>query len=372
MVLSAAGRVARAPLSEVDQQMTEAAATMGREFAYSSHLNTLDVKARQMKLRRALLPATFLILMTVGPWGLAQAADRVYRLGVLTPSAGVAEKMRATLFPELAKLGFAEEKNLAIEISSGQTGELPSLARRLASDRSEVVIAVGGAAIRAMREVAPTTPIVGSFIGEDPIAAGFAASLAHPGGSVTGIVMLAPELDAARLLLLHELVPGGRKIAALAVNSTRDAPNLSAISEAAERVGIKILPVYAAGQSDYPAAFAEMTKSKADALVIVSAPELFNDAALLAVLAQKAGLPTICEWASMAAQGCLIGYGPDFNELHRRVADYVARLLRGAAPGDLPIEGPTHFDAVVNLKAAKALGLTVPTAILLRANGVIE
>ncbi len=193
-----------------------------------------------MKFRSVLLPA--LALMAVGPWGLAQAADRVYRVGVLTPSAGVADKMRATLFPELAKLGFAEGKNLAIEIGSGQTEELPSLARQLAVARSEVVIAVGAAAIRAMKEVASTTPIVGAFIGEDPIAAGFATSLAHPGGTVTGIVMLAPELDAARLLLLHELVPVGRKIAALAVNFNRDAPNLAAISEVARRVGIEVLP----------------------------------------------------------------------------------------------------------------------------------
>ncbi len=166
--------------------------------------------------------------------------------------------------------------------------------------------------------------------------------------------------------------PGAGKIAALAVNSTRDAPNLAAISEVAQRVGIEVLPFYAAGQNDYRAAFAEMTRAKADALEIVSAPELFTDAALLAELAQKARLPTICEWASMAAQGCLIGYGPEFNELHRRVAEDVARLLRGAVPGDLPIEGPTHFDAVVNLKVAKTLDLTVPPSILLRANSVIE
>ena len=165
-----------------------------------------------MKFRKVLLPAMFLALMAVGPWGVVQAADRVYRVGVLTPSAGVLEKMRATLFPELAKLGFTEGKNLAIDISSGQTEQLPSLARQLALARPEVVIAVGAAAIRAMREVASTTPIVGAFIGEDPITAGFAASLAHPGGTVTGIVMLAPELDAKRLLLLHELVPASRQI----------------------------------------------------------------------------------------------------------------------------------------------------------------
>jgi putative tryptophan/tyrosine transport system substrate-binding protein len=184
--------------------------------------------------------------------------------------------------------------------------------------------------------------------------------------------MLAPELDAKRLYLLHELVPGARRIAALAVDPKRDAPNMAAVSEAAERAGVTVLPFFAATRDDYPTAFAAMRGAAVDALEIVSAPELFADAATLAARAIEARLPTICEWGAMAAQGCLVGYGPDLAELVRRVADDSARIFRGAAPGDLPIEGPTRFEFAANLKTAKALQLTIPPSILARADSVIE
>jgi putative ABC transport system substrate-binding protein len=152
----------------------------------------------------------------------------------------------------------------------------------------------------------------------------------------------------------------------------RDAPNIAAMNDVAERSGIKLLPFYAAKPDEYPSAFAAMHDAGADAAEIISAPELFTDAALVAKIATETKLPTICEWASMASQGCLVGYGPDFAELHRRVADYVARLLRGEKAAELPIEGPTHFEFAVNLKTAKALDLTIPPSILVRANEVID
>jgi putative tryptophan/tyrosine transport system substrate-binding protein len=152
----------------------------------------------------------------------------------------------AGTFPELAKLGFVEGRNLVVEARVGTTEQLPALARELAATRPEVVLAVTAAAIRALRQEAGSTPIVGSFIGEDPIVAGFAKSLTRPGGNVTGIVMLAPELDAKRLDLLHDTVPGARRIAALAVNVQRDAPNIEAMRQVAGRTGLEILPFYAA------------------------------------------------------------------------------------------------------------------------------
>jgi putative ABC transport system substrate-binding protein len=304
--------------------------------------------------------------------GFAQVADKVYRLGVLSPGSGPVERMRRTTLPELARLGFSEGRNIVLEIRLGTRDQLPQLAEELAATRPDAVIAVSGSAIRAMRQAAAATPIVGAFIGEDPIAAGFAASLAHPGGTVTGIVMLAPELDAKRLYLLHEAVPAGRRIGALAVNTARDAPNTTAIKEAAERAGIELLVFYGAQSEDYPSAFAEMRRAGVDALEIVSAPELYTDASRLAALALETGMPTMCEWAEMARSGCLLGYGPDYIELQNRVANYVARIFRGAAPGELPIEGPTHYEFTVNLKTAKALGLSIPPSILARADEVIE
>jgi putative tryptophan/tyrosine transport system substrate-binding protein len=325
-----------------------------------------------MRRRALLLLGALAVLISADPAAFAQGGDKVYRLGVLSPSAGTFERMRGTTFPELARLGFIEGRNLAVEARFGTTEQLPSLARELAATRPDVVLAVTAAAIRALRQEAGTTPIVGSFIGEDPVTAGFANSLAHPGSNVTGIVMLAPELDAKRLDLLHEVVPGARRIAALAVSRQRDEPLLAAMLEVAGRDGVELLPFYAATPEEYPIAFAAMRNAGVEALQIVSAPEFFSDARTLAALAVEAKLPTICEWRSMATEGCLVGYGPNFVELLRRTADYVARIFRGAVPGELPIEGPTRFEFAVNLKTAKALGLTIPQTIIARADEVIE
>jgi putative ABC transport system substrate-binding protein len=249
--------------------------------------------------------------------------------------------------------------------------ELPALARQLAAAHPDAIIAAGNA-IDAAQQATRTTAIIGAFIGADPVAAGFATTLSRPGGNVTGVAMLAPELDGKRLQLLHEAVPGVSRIAALAVSPDQHAPNLVEMRQAASHEGLALLPFYAAQPEDYPATFAAMRDAGASALQIVSAPQFFTNAATLAELALEARLPTMCEWRSMAAQGCLLGYGPDYTELQRRVADYVARILRGAAPGDLPIEQPTHYELAVNLKTAAALGLTIPPSILARADEVIE
>jgi len=312
-----------------------------------------------------------LLLSLTSLGAFAQTAPKVYHLGVLSPSSGTVERLRRLMLPELARLGFAEGDNLVLNVEAGPREELPRLARALAATRPDAVVAASAAAIRAMREEGRSVPIVG-FIAEDPISAGFAASLGHPGGTITGIVMLSPELDAKRLLLLHEAVPNSRRIAALAVHAARDTPNVVAVKEAADRAGIELLPFYAASRDEYTSVFAAMRSAGAEALEIISAPELYTDAAMLAELAAETRLPTICEWADMAQSGCLLGYGPDLAELEHRVASYVARIFRGAAPGDLPIERPTHFQFAVNLKTAKALGLTLPPAILARADDVIE
>ena len=324
-----------------------------------------------MRWRHLLLPLVLGFLAVNSPV-LAQSAKKVYGLGILSPGSGVIERMSRTTIHELAKIGFSEGQNLVLVIRSGAREQLPELAHQIAAARPDAVIAVSGSAIRAMRQVAPDVPIVGAFIGEDPITAGFASSLAHPGGTITGIVMLAPELDPKRLLLLREAVPNGRRVAALAVNAARDTPNLVAVKESATQAGIELLPFYAARKEEYPSVFEAMRAAGAESLEIISAPELYSDAALLAKLAADTGLPTICEWAEMAHSGCLLGYGPDYTELQHRVAGYVARIFRGALPGDLPIERPTHFQFAINLNTAKSLGLTMPPAILARADEVIE
>jgi putative ABC transport system substrate-binding protein len=266
------------------------------------------------------------------------------------------------MLPVLAREGFVDGRNLVLEVRTGTVAELPELAGELLATKPDVILANGTIAIRAVRARSNTVPIVGSFIGGDPVAAGFAASLARPGGNVTGVVMLAPELDAKRLEFLREAVPNAQRIVALGVSPAQG----TAVRAATEALGVELLPFYAEVPAVYPAAFAAMRSAGAQGLAILSAPDFFANASTLATLALEAGLPTVCEWRKMAEQGCLLGYGPDI------APNYVTRIFRGAAPGDLPIEQPTHYEFAVNLKTAKALGLTIPPAILARADDVIE
>jgi putative tryptophan/tyrosine transport system substrate-binding protein len=302
----------------------------------------------------------------------AQQRERVWRLGVLTPGVTVLEALRAIILPELAKQGFVQGRNLVVDVKLGAVEALPQLARELAATAPDVIIAVGGGAIRAVLAATTTTPIVGAFIGEDPVAAGFAASLARPGGTVTGVVMLAPELDAKRLDVLHDAVPGASLIAALAVDANRDAPNITAMQEQARRAGLQLRTFYAAAPQGFSAAFRSMSDAGVQAVAIVSAPELAGNAGTVAGLAIEARLPTICEWPWMAKRGCLIGYGPIYAELHSRTADYVSRILHGASAGNLPMEQPTHFSFTINTKTARSIGLELPPGVLVRADEVIE
>jgi putative ABC transport system substrate-binding protein len=310
-------------------------------------------------------------LAVAGPAG-GQTADRVYRLGALTRSAGTIERLRAYLLPALARQGFVEGRNLVLEVRTATDEELPAMTGELLAAKPDAILANGLMAIRAVRAHSNTVPIVGAFIDGDPVAAGIAASLARPGGNVTGVVMLGPKLDAKRLEFLHEVVPTAGRVVVLMVSPKRSEENLAAVRGAAEALGVELLPIYAEVPAVYPAAFAAMRSAGAQGLAIIAAPEFFTNASTLATLALEAGLPTVCEWRKMAEQGCLLGYGPDIVELNSRNADYVARIFRGAAPGDLPIEQPTHYEFAVNLKTAKALGLTIPPAILARADDVIE
>jgi putative tryptophan/tyrosine transport system substrate-binding protein len=313
------------------------------------------------------------LALVFGPaMAFAQGGKTSWRLGILTPAIAPLEAICTLTLPELANEGFIEGQNLAVETRLGSTEDLPRLARELANTAPDAVMAVGSGAIRAMLNASDRTPIVGAFIGEDPIAAGYAQSLAHPGGSVTGILMLAPELDAKRLNLLHEAFPSVSHVAALAANATRDTPNITAMEEQAKQAGFSLTPFYAGAPEAFPATFGAMKAAGIEALAISSAPELASNAERLAALAIEVHLPTMCEWPCMAQQGCFMAYGPVFAALHRRNADYVARIFRGARPGDLPIEQPTHFGFAINTKTAKALGIEVPASLLARADQVIE
>jgi ABC-type uncharacterized transport system substrate-binding protein len=297
----------------------------------------------------------------------AQTPNRVYRLAHLSNSADSEAFTRQITLPELARLGFVEGRNLVFDGRVGELDALPGLMRELLAGQPDVVVAVGPA-IGSAGAATRTVPVV--TFGFDPIELGLAASYARPGGNVSGVVILIGELEAKRLSLLLETVPDRRRIAALV--PARNGANETALQKAAAGLGVELLVFPVVAPSEYPAAFAAMQAQGAQALVIAATPQFQRDGKQLASLALEAKLPTVCEWAEMAHVGCLIGYGPSRIALRKRMADQIAQIFRGVAPGDIPIERPTVFEFAVNERIAKSLDISIPSAVLTRADEVIE
>jgi putative tryptophan/tyrosine transport system substrate-binding protein len=300
------------------------------------------------------------------------APERAYRVGFISVNAGSIGQFRRFGVPELAKRGFVEGRNLTLDTRFGEPHEIPGLAKDLVSTRPGVIVAVSIPVIRAVASASSRIPIVAAFFGSDPVAEGMAVSLAKPGGHITGVAMLAEALDAKRFDILSESLPAIRKVAILAGRPPRHDANIKAVAAAAQKLGIELMVVEADSPAEYPGAFAKMRAAEVQGLLIVSAPDFNRDGAILAEAARVAKLPTICEWREMVDSGCLMAYGPLKEELTRRAAAYVVQILRGVAPGDLPIETPTHFEFVVNQKIATDLGVRFEPATLIRADEVIE
>ena len=307
-------------------------------------------------------------MMFAVPPANAQEPGKIYRLGVLTT--GNLSTLRDVTFAQLAMQGFVDGHNLVIDARTGGTDKLPNLAQELVAAKPDAIIAVSNEAVAAVEATSNTVPVVMSFAGEDPVAAGFAESLARPGRNITGLMMLAPELDEKRIELLHEAIPSARKIGA--IGNHRHTSEVGTLRAFAKSVGIELFAAYAERPSDYHAAVTSLRMQGAQAVVILSSPEFAADAATLSSLALEAGLPTVCEWRVMAARGCLLGYGPNLTELRRQTASYVVRIFNGVPPGEIPIEGPTHFEFGVNTKTARLLGIQLSPTILTRADEVIE
>jgi putative ABC transport system substrate-binding protein len=302
----------------------------------------------------------------------AQAPGKVHRVANVSPSTATVEAFRRIALPELATLGFVEGRNLALTSHVGPPARMPELAREALASRPDVVVATSLVAILAVKAGSSSVPIVMAFIGEDPVVAGLAQSFARPGGNTTGIAMLAAQLDGKRASLLHEAVPFARRIAILAGRPPRNVQGVEEALRVAGLLGLEAHAFHADEPADYAAAFDGMRAARAEALLILSSPDLLRDAADLSRRALEIGLPTMCEWASMARDGCLVGYGPNYVALWRRSAHYVASILRRTPAGELPIEQPTVFELAVNLKTARQLGITLPPSILARADEVIE
>ena len=275
----------------------------------------------------------------------------------------------------LKEAGFVDGENLIIEYRWAEEhyDRLPVLAADLVRRKVDVIVATGEPSLRAAASATSTIPVV--FVtGNDPVQSGLVASLARPGGNMTGFTAIATELLSKRFELLSELLPTARTIALLAN------PNAASVSEvtirlaqqAASAKGIRLLVVNAGDASDVEAAFASIAQQRADALMVSADAFFFAQRERIVALAARYAVPAAYELQEFVDAGGLISYGPNVASLRRQVGVYAGKILKGAKPVDLPIQQPTKFDLMINLKAAKALGLTVPPTLLARADEVIE
>ncbi len=259
--------------------------------------------------------------------------------------------------------------------AEGKAERFPDLAAELVRLPVEVIVAPPAPATLAAKAATTTIPIVFT-LGADPVAFGVLASLRPQGGNITGLTEVAPELTPKRLGLLKESMPALTRVAILSQPGTlRDETFGRMVKEAndtARSLRLQLQFVEARAANDLDQAFNEMAKERAEALVVLMSPTFNAQTQQIANLASKHRLPTIYEWRGFAAAGGLMSYGADFNDIYRRAATYVDRILKGARPADLPVEGPTKFELVINLKTAKTLGLEIPQLLLRQADQVIE
>ena len=273
----------------------------------------------------------------------------------------------------LREAGYMEGRNIVFEHRSAhdQPELFPKLALDLARLKVDVIFARGTWALAAAKNATPTIPIVGIDLEVDPVEAALVASIARPGGNITGLFLDLSELSGKHLQILKEIVPGTSRVAVLG-NPDINAAQLRELERVAQLVTLQTQAVELKNPTDLEGAFSTAKNWRADALIVLSNPLSLAYRTQIGDLAAKAGLPTIYLYRAHVNAGGLISYGPDLPDMFRRCGVYVGRILSGAKPADLPIERPARFELVVNLKTAKVLGITIPEAILVRADEVIE
>src|SRR5262245_47179602 len=295
-----------------------------------------------------------------------QAAAKVYRLGILS-AGGVPDPSIPTMVNALpmalGDLSYVEGRNLVVDrrFAEDRFDRLPGLARELVQLRPDAIVAISGQAIKAVRDATATIPIV-MVISTDPVARGLVASLSRPGGNVTGVMTVAENsLAGKRLELLKEAVPKAARIAVLASGPLASSSQLQEAQKAATALRIKLVPVEIRG-TDYDRAFSTIVAERADAIFVLMGPTLVRDRRQIVERAAKHRLPTVTGNSELVEVGGLMSYGGSTLDSSRRAAIYVDKILKGAKPSDMPVEQPTKFELIVNLKAAKALGLTLPSS----------
>ena len=300
----------------------------------------------------------------------AQEAGRLYRVALVLP-VGRDEPATLAFLDELRAQGFVEGKNLAIVGGQPTANEqVATVVPMILQTAPDAIVTGGDVIARAFQKATQSIPII--VMTEDMVAGGFAASLARPGGNTTGISLMSPDLDGKRQDILIEAVPGARRIAVLADSNVASLEHLKALEASARKHGKELVVVRAASANDLAPAIKEAGRQGAAALNVLSSPMLHLNRRLIIARAAEAKMPAIYQWPETAEEGGLLGYGPSFIDIFRQRAGIGVKVLRGAKPSELPIEQPTKFKLVVNLKAAKAINHTVPTGLVLRADTVIE
>jgi putative ABC transport system substrate-binding protein len=305
----------------------------------------------------------------------AQQAETVRRIGVLSPFASSdAARWHEAFRQGLRELGWIEGKNISIEYryAEGHADRLPALATELVRLKVDVIITSTPTDTLPAKEATRTIPIVMAS-GGDPVVMGMAGSLARPGGNVTGLTQIATELAGKRLELLKEMVPNLSRVAVLWNPGGRSSTvNWQELQRPARRLGLELHSLEARNAGDFDRVFADASRAYVGALAIMPDPLFAGNLRRIADLAIKSRLPAVFHLREFVDSGGLVAYGPDRTDMFRRAATYVDKILKGAQPADLPIEQPTKFELVINLKTAKALGLTIPQSLLLRAAEVIK
>jgi putative ABC transport system substrate-binding protein len=313
----------------------------------------------------------------------AQPGPKVHRIAVVSNAVPVAEMTESgnplyrAFFTEMRQLGYVEGRNLMVERRSalGRPERFPEIAAEVVRLNPGVIVVSTNRIARALQGATATIPIVGSTL-SFPIEYGLAASLARPGGNLTGLTDDAgPEIAAKEVELLTEAVPGVARVAYIAITNHWNGPMGRLLREAAQRRGLTLVPALMDGpfqEAQYLEAFRKITRTGAQGVLVANTGENWANRPLIAELALRHRLPTMAAWREFVEAGGLMTYGVSMRDNWRRAAHYVDRVLKGAKPADLPIEQPTKFEFVINLKTAKALGLTIPPAVLARADEIIQ
>jgi putative tryptophan/tyrosine transport system substrate-binding protein len=316
------------------------------------------------------------ISLALAPLAVDAQAGKAFRIGVLSPGADEPAFSGMAAFRQaLRELGYVIGENIALEIrfADGRHERLPDMAAELVSLKVDVILAASNPAIAAAQKATTSIPTV-MTTATDPVAVGFVASLSRPGGNITGLTVQTPDVAGKRLQLLKEAVPNLPPRVAILWDPDYPGGRLQVneAQAAARRLGVQFRLVEARSPDQLDGAFKAMASDRAGGAFIAGSDMLFRHRGRIAELAAKRRLPTTCPLREWVEAGCLIGYGTSVSEQWRRAAYFVDRILKGTKPGDLPIEQPTTFELVINLKTAKALGLTIPPSVLGRADQVIE